>query len=95
MQRNYFANREWSFTLASDAYIRFQSFRGAEDLKAEILRLCPVKIDIGAVYNLQVGDYVVSLFCFKFPMPRIASSAEGQENRRARRLPASGEGIGI
>ncbi|TPX56189.1 hypothetical protein PhCBS80983_g04717 [Powellomyces hirtus] len=52
----YFAKREWSFTLASDVYIRFQSFASAEDLKHEILRMCPVKIDIGAVYNLQPKD---------------------------------------
>ncbi|KAJ3161434.1 primase, DNA, polypeptide 1 (49kDa) [Geranomyces michiganensis] len=52
----YFAKREWSFTLASDVYIRFQSFAGPDELRAEILRLCPVKIDIGAVYNLQPKD---------------------------------------
>ncbi|RKO83245.1 hypothetical protein BDK51DRAFT_2044, partial [Blyttiomyces helicus] len=49
----YFQNRELSFTLASDTYIRFQSFKDSEDMKAEIVRLCPVKIDIGAVYNLK------------------------------------------
>ncbi|KAJ3157070.1 primase, DNA, polypeptide 1 (49kDa) [Geranomyces variabilis] len=52
----YFAKREWSFTLASDVYIRFQSFAGPEELRTEILRMCPVKIDIGAVYNLQPKD---------------------------------------
>ncbi|KAJ3011653.1 primase, DNA, polypeptide 1 (49kDa) [Thoreauomyces humboldtii] len=56
VEPTYFAKREWSFTLASDVYMRFQSFSTADDLKQEILRLCPVKIDIGAVYNLAPKD---------------------------------------
>jgi DNA primase small subunit len=52
--KNYFANREFSFTLASDTYIRFRSFTNDQDLKTEIVRLAPVKIDIGAVYNFPV-----------------------------------------
>ncbi|KAJ3416491.1 primase, DNA, polypeptide 1 (49kDa) [Chytridiales sp. JEL 0842] len=56
VQKNYFINREFSFTLASDAYIRFQSFKDAEELKSEILKLSPVKIDIGAVYNAKPKD---------------------------------------
>ncbi|KAJ3330835.1 primase, DNA, polypeptide 1 (49kDa), partial [Gonapodya sp. JEL0774] len=55
VQKNYFAYRELSFTLASDAYLRFQSFKDEDELKQEIWRLCPVKIDIGAVYNSKVG----------------------------------------
>ncbi|KAL2918006.1 p48 polypeptide of DNA primase [Polyrhizophydium stewartii] len=53
---NYFTHREFSFTQASDAYIRFQSYKTADELKSEILRLCPVKIDIGAVYNVKPKD---------------------------------------
>ena len=49
--KNYFANREFSFTLISDTYLRFKSFNNDSELKNEILRLLPVKIDIGAVYN--------------------------------------------
>lgn len=44
--------REFSFTLQDDIYIRFKSFNDNEDLKNEIKRLCPYKIDIGAVYNV-------------------------------------------
>jgi DNA primase small subunit len=51
VHKHYFMNREFSFTLASDTYIRFKSFNDYQDLKAEIIRLTPVKIDIGAVYN--------------------------------------------
>jgi DNA primase small subunit len=54
VNKHYFLNREFSFTLASDTYIRFKSFNNDMDLKNEIVRLCPVKIDIGAVYNYPV-----------------------------------------
>ncbi|KAH6599072.1 hypothetical protein BASA50_003282 [Batrachochytrium salamandrivorans] len=52
----HFTNREFSFTLASEIYIRYQSFKGVDDLKSEIVRMCPVKIDIGAVYNIKPRD---------------------------------------
>ncbi|KAJ3064418.1 primase, DNA, polypeptide 1 (49kDa) [Podochytrium sp. JEL0797] len=53
VQKNYFLHRELSFTLASDAYIRFQSFADEKEMKQKIKELCPVKIDIGAVYNAK------------------------------------------
>ncbi|KAJ3188790.1 primase, DNA, polypeptide 1 (49kDa) [Gaertneriomyces sp. JEL0708] len=56
VQKNYFVKREWSFELASEAFIRFQSYSNAEELKNDVLRLCPVKMDIGAVYNIQPKD---------------------------------------
>ncbi|KAJ3355969.1 primase, DNA, polypeptide 1 (49kDa) [Entophlyctis luteolus] len=56
IQKNYFQLRELSFTLSNDAYLRFQSFKDGEDLKRRILELKPVKIDIGAVYNVKPSD---------------------------------------
>lgn len=47
---NYFQNREFSFTLAEDIYIRFKSFLNQDDMEREIQKRCPYKIDIGAVY---------------------------------------------
>jgi len=49
---NFFRCREFSFTLAGDIYIRYLSFRDAEEMKREIIAKQPHKMDLGAVYNL-------------------------------------------
>ncbi|KAF9438502.1 hypothetical protein BGZ76_007485 [Entomortierella beljakovae] len=51
-----FMHREFTFTLADGTYIRFQSFKNMEELKSEIERIRPAKIDIGAVYNIKPKD---------------------------------------
>lgn len=51
---NNFTHREFSFTLASEAYLRYNSFSDMNGLKKEIQRMQPVKIDIGAVYSVRV-----------------------------------------
>ncbi|RKP36556.1 DNA primase, p49 subunit [Dimargaris cristalligena] len=51
-----FQNREFSFTIGDDIYIRYQSFRDRDTMKSEFLRLCPSKIDIGAVYTTRPRD---------------------------------------
>ncbi|KAI8393421.1 eukaryotic and archaeal DNA primase small subunit [Radiomyces spectabilis] len=51
-----FINREFSFTLASDIYIRYNSFADVNHLRKEIERLQPVKMDIGAVYTVKPKD---------------------------------------
>ncbi|KAG2175915.1 hypothetical protein INT44_000393 [Umbelopsis vinacea] len=51
-----FVQREFSFTLASDTYLRYNSFSDAEELRNEIERLQPVKIDIGAIYTAKPKD---------------------------------------
>jgi DNA primase small subunit len=49
----YFFHREISFTLEDDIYIRYLNFRNAEDMRKEIMKKQPHKIDIGAVYTHQ------------------------------------------
>ncbi|CAH8527992.1 unnamed protein product [Dicrocoelium dendriticum] len=49
---NDLSRREFSFTLAGDVYLRYQSFESAIDLRKELVNLCPHKIDIGAVYSV-------------------------------------------
>ncbi|XP_058066592.1 DNA primase small subunit [Anopheles bellator] len=52
-----FSNREFSFNLQDDVYIRYQSFETEQDLEREICAKVPVKIDIGAVYNIRPRDH--------------------------------------
>ncbi|VDK22218.1 unnamed protein product [Taenia asiatica] len=45
------ARREFSFSLAGDVYLRYQSFSDPASLRRELVQICPQKIDIGAVYG--------------------------------------------
>lgn len=50
-ERQYLLNREFSFTLANDAYVRYISFESPASFATKLQKDLPVKIDIGAVYN--------------------------------------------
>ncbi|CAG5012611.1 unnamed protein product [Parnassius apollo] len=45
------SNRELSFTLADDVYIRYLSISNQKEFQALLQKKCPHKLDIGAVYN--------------------------------------------
>ncbi|XP_054258588.1 DNA primase small subunit-like [Macrosteles quadrilineatus] len=53
---NCFPNREFSFTLQDDIYIRYLSFNNQDEMEKAIQQKCPYKIDIGAVYNKKPKD---------------------------------------
>lgn len=52
-----FQNREFSFTLKDDVYIRYQSFQDEAEMKAAIQKRNPYKIDIGAVFTAKPKDH--------------------------------------
>jgi DNA primase small subunit len=51
-----FTHREFAFTLQNDAYLRYNSFTTAEDLKRDVIRLCPSRFEIGPVYSAKPKD---------------------------------------
>lgn len=52
-----FSNREFSFTLQDDVYIRYLSFENQSELEKEICSRSPFKIDIGPVLNIRPKNH--------------------------------------
>ena len=52
-------NRELCFTVQNDRYIRYQSFESLTQFKNRIQKLIPIKIDIGAIYNIEPRNYAL------------------------------------
>ncbi|VVC94385.1 unnamed protein product [Leptidea sinapis] len=46
-------NRELSFTLSDDVYLRYLSINNQKELQTLFQKKCPYKLDIGAVYNTK------------------------------------------
>ena len=57
MNPTLFPNREWSFTIEDDIYIRYQSFQNKQEMTAAIQKRQPHKIDIGAVFTAHPKDH--------------------------------------
>lgn len=53
VKKENFINREFSFTLHEDIYLRYQSFNTLQEFESEVQHKCPFKIDIGAVFNMR------------------------------------------
>lgn len=53
INRKYWCNREFSFTLKDDIYVRYKSYKSMTEWKEDLRRKCPYKIDLGALYNVE------------------------------------------
>ncbi|CCF52047.1 hypothetical protein NDA11_002523 [Ustilago hordei] len=51
-----FTHREFAFTLQNEAYLRYNSFASADELKKEVCRLNPARFEIGPVYTAKPKD---------------------------------------
>lgn len=47
------SNRELSFTLADDVYLRYLTINNQKELQNLLQKKCPLKLDIGGVYNTK------------------------------------------
>ena len=59
-----FTNREFAFTIQSqqgEAYLRYNSFANAEEMKKQVCALNPSRFEIGPVYSGRVS--LLSAFC--------------------------------
>ncbi|ESN95157.1 hypothetical protein HELRODRAFT_102735 [Helobdella robusta] len=54
--KSYYTNREFSFTLMDDVYIRYLSFSDGLEFEKELIKTSPFKIDIGAVFSHRPKD---------------------------------------
>lgn len=50
---NCFKFREFSYTLPGDIYVRYQAFDDARDFRSMLRQRTPIKIDVGATYNMS------------------------------------------
>lgn len=65
-----FSQREFSFTLENDVYRRYLSFSNHIEFEKELIKMCPEKIDIGAVYSAKPKDHKMISATQFYPIER-------------------------
>ncbi|CAF1075486.1 unnamed protein product [Adineta steineri] len=65
-----FSQREFSFTLENDVYRRYLSFSNHIEFEKELIKMCPEKIDIGAVYSAKPKDHKMLSTAQFYPIER-------------------------
>lgn len=53
-----FRKREFSFTLNDSIYVRYISYNSPNELKKDLIKRCPQKIDLGAIYDICPKDHL-------------------------------------
>ena len=53
INNKFWRNREFSFTLKDDIYVRYKSYKNLKEWKDDLRKKCPYKIDIGPLYNIE------------------------------------------
>ncbi|KAI9820827.1 MAG: hypothetical protein M1826_000852 [Phylliscum demangeonii] len=51
-----FTHREFAFTLSNEAYLRYQAYPTVDQWRKEVLRLNPLRFEIGPVYSTNPRD---------------------------------------
>ncbi|UJR34281.1 hypothetical protein I4U23_021685 [Adineta vaga] len=65
-----FSQREFTFTLENDVYRRYLSFTNHIEFEKELIKMCPEKIDIGAVYSAKPKDHKMLSAAQFYPIER-------------------------
>ena len=60
IKSQYFFNREFSFTLANDVYVRYLCFKNVDEFKNALVEKVPFKIDMGAVFNIPPKNHLTA-----------------------------------
>ena len=83
LKKNNLERREFSFTMEGDIYMRFLSFKDGEDFKKKLVSKKPIKIDVGAIYNVPVR---ISFYLFiknlKSPLKKVASQRKVSKQKK-------------
>ena len=65
-QFNSFPNREFSFTLKEDIYVRHKNFANPEELRSELVKITPQKIHFFIEVEHSLCRCTFRVFQFKF-----------------------------
>jgi len=78
---NYFKNREFSFTLKDDIYLRYRSYADQAEMEKDIRSKCPYKIDRYWCSIHVFSMYSNSFFVKPKPCPTVTNSKSNSNSK--------------